>query len=277
MCSGPGTRSGTPTSEHVRVHKRTQPAEPPAHLHLGPQKDDGKQRIKIMRQNGTQGWELIVSCQRFPISTLSPLHHRRQSGHSYVHPVPPPPSPQNYAQAGTAMALPPQPLVSVTNFDEGEDGAQLATPSPYLNQVIIASFWCSTYVPTLIADAFTSVTPGAALDSPTANTTRLLFAPPTANASDKGTDHIPVAHSREAECGDPAVLLFYWLALASPLAAHAARGASTIDDLAVAEDVNEDAGVASGRREGVVKRRRFRRDTHRRFEEASGRGGRAGT
>ncbi|KAH9005602.1 hypothetical protein EDB86DRAFT_1463252 [Lactarius hatsudake] len=32
-------------------------------------------------------------------------------------------------------------------------------------------------VPTLNADVFTSVTPGAALDSPTENTTRLLFAP----------------------------------------------------------------------------------------------------
>ncbi|KAH9047504.1 hypothetical protein EDB83DRAFT_1465631 [Lactarius deliciosus] len=49
-------------------------------------------------------------------------------------------------------------------------------------------------------------------------------------------------------------------------AAHAARGAETTDDLAVAEVVNEDAGVASGRREGVVKWRRSRRDMHRRFE-----------
>ncbi|KAH9162881.1 CHAT domain-containing protein [Lactarius sanguifluus] len=51
-------------------------------------------------------------------NTTPALPSPRRSGHSYVHHAPPPPSPQNYAQAGTAMALLPQPLVSVTNFDE---------------------------------------------------------------------------------------------------------------------------------------------------------------
>ncbi|KAH9028199.1 hypothetical protein EDB85DRAFT_1618427 [Lactarius pseudohatsudake] len=42
---------------------------------------------------------------------------------------------------------------------------------------IIMSFWCSKRTPALNTDLFISVTPGAALDSPTAITTWVLFAP----------------------------------------------------------------------------------------------------
>ncbi|KAI9462865.1 hypothetical protein BJY52DRAFT_116203 [Lactarius psammicola] len=140
---------------------------------------------------------------------------------------------------------------------------------------IIASFWFSKRVPALNADLFTSVTPGAALDSPAAITTWVLF------ALLKLVTGVLIIFAWRI-LAKPSVQtllppLFRWLAWASPVRLphrrhytpateyvhgppHTLRAVpSMIDlDLAVAEVVNEDAGVASGRRgrsDGVVKRR----------------------
>ncbi|KAH9160819.1 hypothetical protein EDB89DRAFT_2081272 [Lactarius sanguifluus] len=76
---------------------------------------------------------------------------------------------------------------------------------------IITSFWCSKRVPALNTDLFTSVSPGAALDSPAA-----------------------ITPATECVRGPP----------------HTLRVVPSVIDLdsAVAEVVDEDAGVASGRR-----------------------------
>ena len=140
---------------------------------------------------------------------------------------------------------------------------------------IIVSFWYSKRVPALNADLFTSVTPGAALDSPAAITTWMLF------ALLKLVTGILIIFSWRI-VAKPSVQtllppLFRWLAWASPVRLphrrhytpateyvhgppHTLRAVpSMIDlDLAVAELVDEDAGVASGRRErsdGALKRR----------------------
>ncbi|KAH9005584.1 hypothetical protein EDB86DRAFT_3098618 [Lactarius hatsudake] len=140
---------------------------------------------------------------------------------------------------------------------------------------IITSFWCSKRVPALNTDLFTSVTPGAALDSPAAITTWVLF------ALLKLVTGVLIIFSWRI-LAKPSVQtllppLFRWLAWASPVRLphrrhytpateyvhgppHTLRAVpSMIDlDLAVAEVVDEDAGVASGRRgrsSGAVKRR----------------------
>jgi len=142
---------------------------------------------------------------------------------------------------------------------------------------IVTSFWCSKRVPTLNADLFTSVTPGAAFDSPAAVTTWVLF------AVLKLTTGILVVLSWRL-VAKPIVQtllppLFRWLAHASPVrlphrrhytpATEYSRGPphtmravpSMIDlDLAMAEVVDEGGGVASGREgrsvgAGAVKRR----------------------
>lgn len=129
-------------------------------------------------------------------------------------------------------------------------------------------------MPALNADLFTSVTPGATLDSPAAITTWLLF------ALLKLVTGIMIIFAWRI-LAKPSVQtllppLFRWLAWASPVRLphrrhytpateyvngppHTLRAVpSMIDlDLAVAEVVDEDAGVASGprRSEGAVKRR----------------------
>ncbi|KAF8268554.1 hypothetical protein EI94DRAFT_1778532 [Lactarius quietus] len=140
---------------------------------------------------------------------------------------------------------------------------------------IVVSFWCSKRVPALNTDLFSSVTPGAALDSPAATTTWVLF------ALLKLVTGIMIIFSWRI-LAKPSVQtllppLFRWLAWASPVRLphrrhytpateyvngppHTLRAVpSMIDlDLAVAQVVDEDAGVASGRRErseGAVKRR----------------------
>lgn len=140
---------------------------------------------------------------------------------------------------------------------------------------IIGSFWCSQRVPALNADLFTSVTPGAALDSPAAITTWVLF------ALLKLVTGILIVFAWRI-LAKPSVQtllppLFRWLAWASPVRLphrrhytpateyvngppHTLRAVpSMIDlDLTVSELVDEDAGVASGRRgrsEGAIKRR----------------------
>jgi len=140
---------------------------------------------------------------------------------------------------------------------------------------IIASFWCSKRVPALNTDLFTSVTPGAALDSPAAITTWVLFA-----LLKIVTGVLTIFSWRILAKPSVQTLLpplFRWLAWASPVRLphrrhytpateyvhgppHTLRAVpSMIDlDLAVAEVVTEDAGVASGRcgrSEGAVKRR----------------------
>jgi len=139
---------------------------------------------------------------------------------------------------------------------------------------IISCTWYSKRVPALNADLFTSVTPGAALDSPAAVTTWMLF------ALLKLVTGISIIFAWRI-VAKPSVQtllppLFRWLAWASPVRLphrrhytpateyvhgppHTLRAVpSMIDlDLAVA-DVDEDAGVASGRRgrsEGAIKRR----------------------
>ncbi|KAH9025948.1 hypothetical protein EDB85DRAFT_2149400 [Lactarius pseudohatsudake] len=140
---------------------------------------------------------------------------------------------------------------------------------------IITSFWCSKRVPALNTDLFISVTPGAALDSPAAITTWVLF------ALLKLVTGVLIIFSWRI-LAKPSVQtllppLFRWLAWASPVRLphrrhytpateyihgppHTLRAVpSMIDlDLSVAEVVDEDAGVASGRRgrsSGAVKRR----------------------
>ncbi|KAH9025946.1 CHAT domain-containing protein [Lactarius pseudohatsudake] len=126
---------------------------------------------------------------------------------------------------------------------------------------IITNFWCSKRIPALNTDLFTSVTPGAALDSPAAVTTWVLF------ALLKLVTGVLIIFSWRI-LAKPTVQtllppLFRWLAWASPYVhgpPHTLRAVpSMIDlDMSVAEVVNEDAGVASGRRgrsSGVVKRR----------------------
>ncbi|KAH9025939.1 hypothetical protein EDB85DRAFT_2292021 [Lactarius pseudohatsudake] len=140
---------------------------------------------------------------------------------------------------------------------------------------IITNFWCSKRVPALKTDLFTSVTPGAALDSPAAITTWVLY------ALLKLVTGVLIIFSWRI-LAKPSVQtllppLFRWLAWASPVrlphrrhytpateyvhgSLHTLRAVpSMIDlDLAVAEVVDEDAGVASGRRgrsSGAVKRR----------------------
>lgn len=139
----------------------------------------------------------------------------------------------------------------------------------------ITSFWLSKRVPALNADMFTSVTPGAALDSPAAVTTWVLF------ALLKLVTGILIIFAWRI-LAKPCVQtllppLFRWLAWASPVRLphrrhytpateyvhgppHTLRAVpSMIDlDLAVAGVADEDAGVASGRRgrsQGAVKRR----------------------
>ncbi|KAH9055409.1 hypothetical protein EDB87DRAFT_1834231 [Lactarius vividus] len=139
---------------------------------------------------------------------------------------------------------------------------------------IITSFWCSKRVPALDTDLFTSVTPGAALDSPVAITTWVLL------ALLKLVTGVLIIFSRRI-VAKPSVQtllppLFYWLAWASPVRLphprhympateyvhgplHTVRAVpNMIDlDLAVAEVVDEDGGVASGRRggsSGAIKR-----------------------
>ncbi|KAH9041470.1 hypothetical protein EDB83DRAFT_2507597 [Lactarius deliciosus] len=118
---------------------------------------------------------------------------------------------------------------------------------------IITSFWCSKRVPALNTNLFTSVNPGAALYSPAAITTWVLF------ALVKLVTGVLIIFSWRI-LAKPSVQtllppLFRWLAWASPLRLPN----RIIDlDLAVAEVVDEDAGVASGRRvrsSGMVKRR----------------------
>ncbi|KAH9047514.1 hypothetical protein EDB83DRAFT_2677071 [Lactarius deliciosus] len=140
---------------------------------------------------------------------------------------------------------------------------------------IITSFRCSKRVPALNTDLITSVTPGAALGSPAAITTWVLF------ALLKLVTGVLIIFSWRI-LAKPSVQtllppLFRWLAWASPVRLphrrhytpateyvhgppHTLRAVpSMIDlDLSVAEVVDEDAGVASGRRgrsSGTVKRR----------------------
>ncbi|KAH9051424.1 hypothetical protein EDB87DRAFT_1665511, partial [Lactarius vividus] len=115
-------------------------------------------------------------------------------------------------------------------------------PAIAFASVIIANFWCSKCVPTLNADPFTSVAPGAALDSPSANTTWVLFAPLMLV-----TRVLIIFPWRIlAKRADPAVLLPAPLRACNGIcarpAAHAALGAEMIVNLAV---VNEDAGMVS--------------------------------
>jgi hypothetical protein len=130
---------------------------------------------------------------------------------------------------------------------------------------IITSFWCSKRVPALNADLFTSVTPGAAFDSPMAITTWVLF------ALLKLTTGITVIFAWRM-LAKPTVQtllppLFRWLAHASPVrlphrrhytpATEYSRGPphtlravpSMIDlDMAMAEVIDEGSGgIASGR------------------------------
>jgi hypothetical protein len=140
---------------------------------------------------------------------------------------------------------------------------------------INVGFWCSKHVPALNIDLFTSVTPGASFDSTAAITTWLLF------ALLKLVTGILIIFSWRI-IAKPTVQtllppLFRWLAHASPVRLphrrhytpateyvngppHTLRAVpSMIDlDLTVAQVEDEDAGVASGRRErseGTVKRR----------------------
>jgi hypothetical protein len=141
---------------------------------------------------------------------------------------------------------------------------------------IVASFWYSKRVPALNADLFTSVTPGAAFDSPAAVATWMLF------ALLKLTTGVLVVFSWRM-LAKPTVQtilppLFRWLARASPVrlphrrhytpATEYSRGPphtlravpSMIDlDLTMAEVVDGGGeGVASGREgrhRGAVKRR----------------------
>ncbi|KAH9171776.1 hypothetical protein EDB89DRAFT_2229826 [Lactarius sanguifluus] len=129
---------------------------------------------------------------------------------------------------------------------------------------IITSFWCSKRVPALNTDLFTSVSPGAALDSPAAITTLVLFAllRLVTGVLIIFSWRILVKPSVQTPLPPP----FRWLAWASPVRLphrrhytpateyvhgppHTLRAVpSLIDlDLSVAEVVNEDAGVASGR------------------------------
>jgi len=139
---------------------------------------------------------------------------------------------------------------------------------------MVASFWYSKRVPALNADLFTSVTPGAAFDSPAEVTTWMLF------ALLKLTTGVFVVFSWRM-LAKPVVQtllppLFRWLARASPVrlphrrhytpATEYSRGPphtlravpSMIDlDLAMTEVVDGAGGVTSGRegRSGAVKRR----------------------
>ena len=140
---------------------------------------------------------------------------------------------------------------------------------------INVGFWCSKHVPALNTDLFTSVTPGASFDSSAAITTWLLF------ALLKLVTGILIIFSWRI-LAKPSVQtllppLFRWLAWASPVRLphrrhytpateyvngppHTLRAVpSMIDlDLTVSQVVDEDAGVASGRRgrgEGAIKRR----------------------
>ena len=140
---------------------------------------------------------------------------------------------------------------------------------------IISAFWYSKRVPALNSDLFTSVTPGAALDSPAAIATWLVFA-----LLKLVTGILIIFAWRILAKPSLQTLLpplFRWLAWASPVRLphrrhytpateymhgppHTLRAVpSMIDlDLAVAELVDEDTGIASGRRErseGAVKRR----------------------
>ena len=138
---------------------------------------------------------------------------------------------------------------------------------------INVSFWLSKRVPALNADMFTSVTPGAALDSPAAITTWVLF------ALLKLVTGILIIFSWRI-IAKPSVQtllppLFRWLAWASPVRLphrrhytpateyvngppHTLRAVPSMIDLDLAQVVGEDAGVTSGlrRSEGAVKRRR---------------------
>ena len=99
---GPGTRTNTPTGEHTRAQKRKQPAEPAAPAPSAPAKRRRKAADRDKEKERDTGratgsrvsvflaphWEMInapqrrsrprrvASRQRFPISTLSPLHRR---------------------------------------------------------------------------------------------------------------------------------------------------------------------------------------------------------
>jgi hypothetical protein len=141
---------------------------------------------------------------------------------------------------------------------------------------IVTSFWYSKRVPALNADLFTSVTPGAAFDSPAAITIWVLF------ALLKLTTGILVVLSWRM-LAKPIVQtllppFFRWLAHASPVrlphrrhytpATEYSRGPphtlrampSMIDlDLAMAEVVDEDGGVASGREGRGASRRAVKR------------------
>ncbi|KAH9961635.1 hypothetical protein BGW80DRAFT_1210922 [Lactifluus volemus] len=139
----------------------------------------------------------------------------------------------------------------------------------------MTSFWYSKRVPALNADLFTSISPGAAFESPAAITTWMLF------ATFKLTTGILLIFAWRL-LAKPTVQtllppLFRWLAHASPIrlphrrhytpATEYSRGPphtlravpSMIDlDLAITEVVDGTSGVASGPRErkiGTVKRR----------------------
>lgn len=139
----------------------------------------------------------------------------------------------------------------------------------------MTSFWYSKRVPALNADNFTSITPGAAFDSPAAITTWMLF------ATFKLTTGILLIFAWRllAKPTVQALLppLFRWLAHASPIRLphrrhytpateyshgppHTLRAVPSMIDLdrTMAEVVDRTSGVASGPRErsvGAVKRR----------------------
>ncbi|KAH9179056.1 hypothetical protein EDB89DRAFT_2217542 [Lactarius sanguifluus] len=130
---GPGTRTGTPTGEHARVQKRKQPAEPPPPPPSAPAKrrrkaaDRDKEKDRDSGRATGSRVSILLAKQpptgREPpafshFNTITAPQSPRRSGHAYAHHGPPPPAPQNYAQAGAAVVLPPQPLASVTNLDE---------------------------------------------------------------------------------------------------------------------------------------------------------------
>ncbi|KAH8992694.1 hypothetical protein EDB92DRAFT_541726 [Lactarius akahatsu] len=125
---GPGTRTGTPTGEHARVQKRKQPAEPAAPPPSAPAKRRRKAADRDKEKDRDSGRATGSRVKQPPTGREPPAFSHfntipappspRRSGHAYAHHAPPPPAPQSYAQAGTAVALPPQPLASVTNLDE---------------------------------------------------------------------------------------------------------------------------------------------------------------
>ncbi|KAI9444070.1 hypothetical protein H4582DRAFT_2109296 [Lactarius indigo] len=125
---GPGTRTGTPTGDHARAQKRKQPAEPAAPPPSAPAKRRRKAADRDKEKERDSGRATGSRVKQPPTGREPPAFSHfntipappspRRSGHTYAHHAPPPPTPQNYAQAGTAVALPPQPLASASNFDE---------------------------------------------------------------------------------------------------------------------------------------------------------------